>query len=130
MVVGGDADFNVTELASLGLDGLGYVFARGLSGGFLVASQAGGQNQRLVQAVVLLADLTHLNVLVADGVGPVARSPLRDVHGFQRIFPGVPVNFAAGERNPGHGFQLFGDLDGDGIITEVLARPDDLMAYL
>ena len=41
VVVGGDADFDVTKLASLGLDGLGYVFARGLSNGFLVAGQAG-----------------------------------------------------------------------------------------
>ena len=92
MVVGGDAYFDVAEFSGLGLDDLGYIFAGGVSRRLLVAGQAGGHDQRAVQVVMLFPDLTHLYVGISDGIGPVTRSPFCDVHGFQRILAGVPVN--------------------------------------
>ena len=130
VVVGGDAYFNIPQFAGLALDCLGNVLTGGLRRRFLLAGQAGGQNQRPVELVVLFADLPHFNVLVADGVGPVPGGPLGDVHGLQGIFPGIPVDFAVLQRNPGHRFQFFRHRDGDGCITLVLAWPYYLVAYL
>jgi hypothetical protein len=101
-VIGSDTNFYKAQFASLGLDFLGNILARRLGGRLLLSSQAGGHNQGLVQLIVFLADFPHFGVLVPQGVGPVAGSPLGDVHGLQRVLPSVPVNFALVRGYAGH----------------------------
>ena len=81
VIIGGDAYFDVSELTALGLDSFSDVFAGSSARGLLVAGQAGGHDQRTVQVVMFLPDLTHFYVCVADGIGPVTRCPLCDVLG-------------------------------------------------
>ena len=81
VIIGSDAYFNTSELTALGFDSFSDVFAGSSARGLLVAGQAGGHDQRTVQVVVFLPDLTHLYVGVTDGVGPVTRCPLCDVLG-------------------------------------------------
>jgi len=130
VVVGGNAYFDVTQVPGPVLDGLGDVLTGGLSRRLLVAGEAGGENDGPVKLVVLFPNLTHLYVLVADTVRPVPRSPLGDVHGFERILSGIPINLAVLQRNPWYRFQLFGYRNRDGWIALVSARSYDLMAYL
>ena len=130
VVVGSDAHFDVAQLTGLVLDRLGDVVTGGLGGRLLVAGQAGGQNQGAVELVVLFPDLTHLYVLVADTVRPVAGSPFRDVHGFQGIFPSVPVYLTGRQGDPRHRLQFFRYRNRDGRIALVFARPYDLVANL
>ena len=79
---------------------------------------------------MLLADLTHFGVEVAQGVRPVAGSPLGDVHGFQRIFAGVPVNFTAGHRDTRGGFQFFRNRNRDFGVPPVPSGTDYLVPNL
>ena len=126
-VESGDADFDEAEFAGLLLDGFGDVLAGGIGGGFEVAGQAGSHDEVAVELVVFLADFAHLGVLVAEGVGPVAGGALGDVHGFDGILAGVPVDFALVHGDAGSGFELLGHRDGDRRVAQILTGTPYLM---
>ena len=68
-------------------------------------------------------------VAVAHSVGPVTRCPLGDVHGFQGVFLGVPVDFPVIQGDTRCGFQFLGHRDGYRSVIRGFSRSYDLMAY-
>ncbi|CAI8030719.1 hypothetical protein GBAR_LOCUS17422, partial [Geodia barretti] len=129
-VVIGDAYFQVTQLARLFLDRLGDVLAGCLGSGLHLGGGSGSHNQVAVELVMLLADLAHLSVKVAQSVRPVAGCPFRDVHGFQRIFAGVPVGLTVGHRNSGNSFQFLRNRNRDFGVAPVPSGSHNLMPNL